>query len=61
MVDGDEFEAMAEACITNHHAIMEHGSPEMKLAARLLLYALAEEIRRRDARGIAAPEDDPNA
>ena len=44
----DGFEAMAEACIANHEAIVRHGSREMQMASRMLLYALAETIRQRE-------------
>ena len=44
----DGFEAMAEACIANHEAIVRHGSPELQTASRMLLYALAETIRQRE-------------
>jgi hypothetical protein len=42
-----EFDAVADACIANHEEIVQHGSSEMQTASRILLYALAEEIRRR--------------
>ncbi|MGU3329374.1 hypothetical protein ACLBXB_20785 [Methylobacterium mesophilicum] len=54
----DEFDAMAEACIANHDKIVQHGSSEMQTASRLLLYALAEEIRRRDGSAVSAANDD---
>ncbi|KST57283.1 hypothetical protein AO398_25370 [Methylobacterium sp. GXS13] len=53
----DAFDAMAGACIDNHEAIMRHGSPEMQTASRMLLYALAEEVRRRSDGMIAGDED----
>lgn len=53
----DEFEAMADACMINHEEIMRSGSPEMRAASRLLLYALAEEILRRTRNGARPPED----
>lgn len=43
----DAFEAMADACIATHKEILEQGSPEMQTASRMLLLALADEIRRR--------------
>lgn len=46
---GDEFDAVVQACIENHKAIMLHGSSEMQTASRMLLYALAAEIQRREA------------
>ena len=51
----DEFAAMAQACIDNHDDIMLYGSPEMQIASRMLLYALAAEVQRRaaDAREVA--------
>ena len=52
-----EFDAMAQACIDNHQAIVRHGSPEMQTASRMLLYALAEEIARRE-RATGATNDD---
>lgn len=54
----DEFDVMADACIENHDAIMRHGSPEMQTASRMLLYALAEEIRRRELFATAANDDE---
>lgn len=45
----EEFEALADACISNHAAILQHGSTEMQMASRMLLYALAQEIQRRKA------------
>jgi hypothetical protein len=47
MATADGFDALAQACIANHEEIMRFGSPEMQAASRLLLFALAEEIRRR--------------
>jgi hypothetical protein len=43
-----DFDEMAKACITNHDAVMRHGSPEMQLASKLLLFSLGEELVRRD-------------
>ncbi|MGE8126045.1 hypothetical protein ACQKQD_03620 [Methylobacterium sp. NPDC080182] len=57
MTAGDDFEAMAEACISNHEEILRHGSQEMQTASRMLLYALVEEIHRRE-QAIAAVNDD---
>lgn len=48
MNEGDTFDAMAQVCIANHENVMRYGSPEMQTAARMLLYALAVEIRRRE-------------
>lgn len=45
----DRFEAMADTCIANHEEILRYGSVEMQTASRMLLYALAEEIRRRES------------
>ena len=53
----DAFDALAEACIANYKAILEHGSSEMQSASRILLYVLAEEIRRREEQQ-AAPDTD---
>ena len=53
----DTFEAMAELCIANHEAIERLGSCDMQIASRMLLYALAEEIRRRDQIPGAANDD----
>jgi hypothetical protein len=52
------FEAMADTCIANHEEILRYGSVEMQTASRMLLYALAVEIRRResDAEGTADSE-----
>ena len=50
----DGFEALAEACIANHAEVMQHGSTEMQTASRMLLYALADEIRRREAARVAS-------
>jgi hypothetical protein len=49
------FDAMAQACIENHAAVMKYGTPEMQTASRLLLYALAEELRRRSEDDSEAP------
>lgn len=58
MSEADAFDAMAQACIANHEEIMRHGSSEMQTAARMLLYALAVEIQRREeARAVAADDD----
>lgn len=54
----NDFEAMAETCIANHEAILQHGSPEMQTASRMLLYALAEEIRRREQTMSAVNDDE---
>ncbi|MDE3746046.1 hypothetical protein [Methylobacterium radiotolerans] len=54
----DEFEAVAELCIASHEAVMRLGSPEMQTASRMLLYALAEEIRRRAGDEVAPASDD---
>jgi len=48
MGGADDFDAMADACIANHRAILNHGSPEMQALSRLLLHALAAEIWRRE-------------
>ena len=57
-IDGD-LDAVAEACIDNHGEIMRHGSPEMQTASQLLLYALAQEILRREQTVTAANDDQP--
>jgi hypothetical protein len=44
----NDFASMAEVCIANHEEIVRHGSPEMQVASRALLYALAAEIQRRE-------------
>ncbi|MCJ2070477.1 hypothetical protein MKK75_17010 [Methylobacterium sp. J-030] len=58
MGEKEEFEAMAQACIANHEKIMRHGSSEMQTASRMLLYALAVEIRRRDEAHAESTEDE---
>ncbi|MDE4909956.1 hypothetical protein PQI07_04470 [Methylobacterium sp. 092160098-2] len=57
MVPRDDFEAMAEACISIHEEILRHGSPEMQTASRMLLYALAAEINRREQLVVVANDD----
>lgn len=57
MSEEDAFDAMAQACIANHEEIMRHGSPEMRTVARMLLYALAVEIRRREEAQAIEAED----
>ncbi|GAN52324.1 hypothetical protein ME121_6456 [Methylobacterium sp. ME121] len=52
-----DFEAMAEACISIHEEIARHGSAEMQTASRMLLFALAAEIRRREKATSAANDD----
>lgn len=59
MASDDGFDAMAEACIELHEEVMRHGSPTMQTASRLLLHALAEEIRRREQAAAAANDDQP--
>jgi hypothetical protein len=54
----NDFEAMAEVCISNHDEIARHGSPEMQTASRALLYALAAEIQRREQAMSAANDDE---
>ena len=58
VADGD-FDTVAQTCIDNHEAVMQHGSPEMQAASRMLLYALAEEIIRREQADTAANDDEP--
>lgn len=53
----DRFDEMAQACITNHDENMRHGSPEMRTVSQMLLFALAQEIARRE-RPAAASNDD---
>ncbi|MCJ2098917.1 hypothetical protein [Methylobacterium sp. E-046] len=53
------FDDMAQHCIDNHDDVMRHGSSEMQTASRMLLYALAEEIRRREQADPAANDDEP--
>jgi hypothetical protein len=57
MAPEDNFEALAESCMANHEEILQHGSPEMQTASRILLYALAAEVRRRE-QALAAANDD---
>ncbi|MET3409309.1 hypothetical protein SAMN02799625_05923 [Methylobacterium sp. UNC300MFChir4.1] len=59
MTAGDDFEAMAQACIANYEKILRYGPPEMQTASRMLLYALVEEIHRRE-QAMAAVNDDEN-
>lgn len=59
MGTSDEFDEMAQACIDNHDEVMRHGSSEMQTASRMLLHALAEEIRRREQGDTAANDDRP--
>ena len=54
----DGFEAMSDACIANHEAIVKWGSPEMQTASQMLLYALAAEILRRDQAATPANDDE---
>ena len=49
---------MAELCIANHEAIERLGSCDMQIASRMLLYALAEEICRREQVTAAANDDE---
>lgn len=58
MSEGDAFEAMAQACIAAHKEVMSFGSSEMKMASRMLLYALAVEIQRREEASAVSSEDD---
>jgi hypothetical protein len=58
MAVSSEFEAMAQACIANHETILQHGSFAMQPASRMLLYALAEEARRREQVLNAANDDE---
>jgi hypothetical protein len=58
MSEEEAFDAVAEACIANHEAIMRHGSPEMQTASRMLLYALAVEIQRREKSEAGRVDDD---
>ncbi|MGU3467618.1 hypothetical protein ACLBXO_22480 [Methylobacterium sp. C33D] len=58
MAAQEEFEAMAEACISNHEEIARYGSAEMQSASRMLLYALAAEIQRREQATSAANDDE---
>ena len=53
----DGFDDMAQSCIDNHDEVMRYGSPEMRMASRMLLYALAEEIARRERIAAAANDD----
>ena len=57
MSQEDAFDTMAQSCIANHEDIMRHGSPEMQTAARMLLYALAVEIQRREEAQAREAED----
>ena len=57
MIAPDRFKAMVEACIANHEEIMRYGSAEMQTASRMLLFALAAEIKRK-SRDIAQASDD---
>ena len=54
----DRFDEMAQACITNHDEIMQHGSPEMRTVSQMLLFALAQEIARRERPATAANDDE---
>lgn len=58
MREEDAFDMMAQACIANHEEIMRHGSSEMQTASRMLLYALAVEIQRREEASAVSSEDD---
>jgi hypothetical protein len=57
MEGADGFDVMADACIANNRAILNHGSCEMQALSRLLLHALAAEILRRE---IAPAPSHPN-
>ena len=58
MSEEDAFDTMAQGCIANHKEVMRHGSPEMQTASRMLLYALAVEIQRREEAQALSSEDD---
>jgi hypothetical protein len=54
----DEFEVLAEACLSNHEEILRYGSLEMQTASRMLLYALAAEILKREQAKVPANDDE---
>ena len=54
----DRFDEMAQACITNYDEIMQHGSPEMRTVSQMLLFALAQEIARRERPSTVANDDE---
>lgn len=41
-------ERVAEACITAHKLVMQHGTPEMREVARHLLFVVGRELARRE-------------
>jgi hypothetical protein len=57
MPSPDGFDAMANACIATHEQIARYGSPEMQVASRILLLALADEILRREQNEADTAED----
>lgn len=49
VTDEQEFDEMIEACIRAGQLVMDHGTDDLRDAARLLLYRLGREIARRTA------------
>ena len=45
---GEDFDLMADACIDACRLVMGSGSPELRVAMRLLLHTLGRDIARRD-------------
>ncbi|KQO59059.1 MULTISPECIES: hypothetical protein [unclassified Methylobacterium] len=50
MEDDERFNAMAEACLTAHEAVIEAGTPAMIALTRALLWQVGQELSQREER-----------
>ncbi|MCK2056698.1 MULTISPECIES: hypothetical protein [unclassified Methylobacterium] len=50
MNDDERFEAMADACLKAHEAVVDIGKPVMLAITRALLWQVGQELSQREAR-----------
>lgn len=50
MEDDERFEALANACLKAHEAVIEVGTPAMVAMTRSLLWQVGQELAQREAR-----------
>lgn len=52
MEDDERFNAMAEACLAAHEAVIKAGTPAMLAMTRALLWQVGQELAQRDEQHI---------
>jgi hypothetical protein len=58
MDEGDDFHAIAEACLALHETVKQAGTPTMQALSQALLFEVGRELALREIRGGANGDGD---